>query len=103
MIIKNENSYMDGDGRVSVADPDKVKMEEKKREKEKEMDPEQLRRLEEIKGRDLEKLSKEKMNRCHHVQFKIGPMHFYFNPVTSFASAVIIWIFVGLCVGYPTC
>jgi len=28
-------------------------------------------------------------------------MSFYFNPVTSITSAVIIWVFVGLCVRYP--
>ena len=28
-------------------------------------------------------------------------MSFYFNPVTTIISAVIIWLFVGLCVGYP--
>lgn len=74
----------------------------KEKGEEKRMSPEQLQRLEEIRKRDLVQLTQEQMNRCHHVKFNIGPMHFYFNPITSLCSAVIIWIFVILCVVYPS-
>lgn len=39
--------------------------------------------------------------RCHHLDFKIGPVRFYFNPITSIASAIIIWGFVGYCIADP--
>ncbi|XP_066928343.1 probable glycine betaine transporter isoform X2 [Clytia hemisphaerica] len=66
-----------------------------------EMSEEQRKRLEKIKSRNVERLAHDQMNRCHHVSFKIGPLSFYFNPITTIVSAAIIWIFVILCVVYP--
>uniref|UniRef100_A0A7M5V6T2 Uncharacterized protein n=1 Tax=Clytia hemisphaerica TaxID=252671 RepID=A0A7M5V6T2_9CNID len=67
-----------------------------------EMDEEQQKRLEKIKSRDIEQLAIDQMNRCHHVSFKLGPFSFYFNPVTTFLSAAIIWLFVILVVVFPS-
>lgn len=66
-----------------------------------EMDPERRKRLEEMKKRNLEELQAEQMKRCHHVDFHLGPIHFYFNPITSIVSACIIWAFVGYCIAEP--
>ncbi|XP_066924907.1 glycine betaine transporter OpuD-like isoform X2 [Clytia hemisphaerica] len=68
---------------------------------EEDMSSDQQKRLEKIKARDLEKLSQEQMNRCHHVSFELGPFSFYFNPVTTLLSAAIIWLFVILVVVFP--
>lgn len=40
--------------------------------------------------------------RCLHVKGNIGPFKYYFNPLTTVASAVIIWAFVVWCIVLPT-
>jgi len=55
-------------------------------------------RLAEIRGRDLERLSEKHISKCLHLDFRIGPIKFYFNPLTSIAAGKIIWAFVINCI-----
>ncbi|XP_057312794.1 probable glycine betaine transporter [Hydractinia symbiolongicarpus] len=41
-------------------------------------------------------------DRCLHVKGNIGPFKYYFNPLTTVASAIIIWAFVVWCIVLPT-
>ncbi|XP_057293165.1 glycine betaine transporter 1-like [Hydractinia symbiolongicarpus] len=74
----------------------------KKEQDPEEVNPEVERRLAAIRARDLEKLTEEQMNRCLHVKGVINlgplPISFYFNPLTTIVSAVIIWGFVIWCI-----
>jgi len=56
------------------------------------------KRLAAIRGRDLEKLTQEHMAKCLHVDVHLGPIHLYFNPLTTIVSAMIIWAFVIYCI-----
>lgn len=65
-------------------------------------DEDQEKRLEEIRKRDLEKLSDDYIKKCLHVQWKVGErIILHFNPLTSVLAAIIIWGFVIYCINEP--
>ncbi|XP_012556512.1 glycine betaine transporter 1 isoform X1 [Hydra vulgaris] len=54
-----------------------------------------------VDQKSIEVIRQKYMNKCRSVESKIGPFNFYFNPITSIVSAVIIWTFVGYCIFKP--
>uniref|UniRef100_A0A7M5VED6 Uncharacterized protein n=1 Tax=Clytia hemisphaerica TaxID=252671 RepID=A0A7M5VED6_9CNID len=40
-------------------------------------------------------------DRCFHTKGCFGPLKYYFNPITSICSALIIWAFVAWCIQSP--
>lgn len=46
-------------------------------------------------------MNREGNQLCRTFKLNLGPLRLNFNPVVTFLSAVIIWTFVGICIGYP--
>ena len=39
--------------------------------------------------------------RCHTFKLNIGRIRLNFNPVVTILAATLIWLFVGICMGFP--